>query len=279
VHQRPLGELIGLEDPIAAVTDAGLPTDDPQAVERGRGKVAAEWQSAERNVVRVTPTFFIDGRRYDGPWDETTLAEAMLGTPGHRVHSAALDFARWAPATGSLLLLATVLAISCANLPGGAAFAAFSDRPLGLAFGDSGFRMTLLHCIDDALLTVFFLVVGLEIKREMTVGRLANRRSAAFPVAAALGGMAVPALVYSLAIPDGSWERGWGIPMATDTAFAVALIVMLGERVPVALRLFLTAQPSSTIWSPSRLSPSSTREPSSGAICSRRLTSSLRSSG
>ena len=101
--------------------------------------------------------------------------------------------------------------------------------------------MPLSHWVNDGLLTVFFLLVGLEIKREFTVGRLANRRLAAFPIAAALGGMAVPAALYALVVPAGAWAHGWGIPMATDTAFAIALIVMLGTRVPVELRVFLTA--------------------------------------
>ncbi len=101
--------------------------------------------------------------------------------------------------------------------------------------------MPLRLWINDGLLTIFFLVVGLEIKREFTVGHLASRRSAALPVAAAIGGMVVPALLYVLLIPAGPWDHGWGVPMATDTAFAVALVVMLGQRVPVELRIFLTA--------------------------------------
>lgn len=88
---------------------------------------------------------------------------------------------------------------------------------------------------------IFFLVVGLEIKREFTIGHLMNARAAALPIAAAIGGMVVPALLYYLMIPDGPLARGWGIPMATDTAFAVALVAVLGSRVPVALRVFLTA--------------------------------------
>jgi len=82
--------------------------------------------------------------------------------------------------------------------------------------------------------------VGLEIKREFTVGHLATRRSAALPIAAAMGGMGVPALIYVLLVPAGDWSNGWGVPMATDTAFAVALIAVLGARVPVELRIFLT---------------------------------------
>jgi NhaA family Na+:H+ antiporter len=101
--------------------------------------------------------------------------------------------------------------------------------------------MPLLDWVNDGLLTIFFLVVGLEIKREFTVGSLASRRSAALPIAAALGGMLAPALLYTLVIPAGPWSMGWGVPMATDTAFAVALIALMGQRVPVELRIFLTA--------------------------------------
>jgi NhaA family Na+:H+ antiporter len=101
--------------------------------------------------------------------------------------------------------------------------------------------MSLQHWVNDALLTIFFLVVGLEIKREFTVGHLAGRRTAALPIAAAIGGMAVPAAIYLLIIPQGPWLQGWGVPMATDTAFAIALIAMMGRRVPVELRIFLTA--------------------------------------
>jgi NhaA family Na+:H+ antiporter len=95
--------------------------------------------------------------------------------------------------------------------------------------------------VNHGLLTVFFLVVGLEIKREFTVGRLATPRAAALPVAASLGGMLAPALLYLAVVPGGPLSAGWGIPIATDTAFAVALAVLLGDRVPVELRVFLTA--------------------------------------
>lgn len=220
----------------AVATRFGL-NGDAQSVAR----VAADIESAGRSGVRMTPTFFINGRRYDGPWDEVSLAEAMLGSLGHRVHSAALDFASWAPATGVLLLLFSIVAVALVNSPLGAPFVAFWHTPFSFVFGEAGVHLSLLQWINDALLTVFFLVVGLEIKREFTIGRLSNLRSAAFPVAAALGGMAVPAALYSLLIPHGTWQAGWGVPMATDTAFAVALIVMLGRRVPVELRVFLTA--------------------------------------
>ena len=231
------------EDDLAAVTaELGLGTPRAAKVyENARARVEADERSARVSGVQFTPTFFINGRRYDGPWDEISLSEAMLGTLGHRVRAAALDFASWGPSAGLLLLLATLLALALANSPLGPTFAGFWERELGVSLGDWRFGMSLRHWVDDGLLTIFFLVVGLEIKREFTVGHLANRRSAAFPIAAAVGGMVVPALLYLLLAPAGPLARGWGVPMATDTAFAIALIAMMGRRVPLELRVFLTA--------------------------------------
>jgi Na+:H+ antiporter, NhaA family len=140
-----------------------------------------------------------------------------------------------------LLLLATVLAIIITNSPSRQAFEAFWQLDLGFTLGGTSFHMSLQHWVNDAVLTIFFLVVGLEIKREFTVGHLASRRSAALPAAGGIGGMLVPAVLYLLVIPTGPWFRGWGVPMATDTAFAVAVIAMVGSLVPVELRIFLTA--------------------------------------
>ncbi len=232
-------DLLAAEQQIAQAWRARAPgvAARPDSVAR----VEADVTSARRSGVRYTPTFFINGSRYDGPWDESSFTDAMLLSLGHRVRIAALTFASWAPATGTLLVLATILAILLANSPYRVAVDHFWHSPIGVTFGGAAYGMSLLHWINDGLLTLFFLVVGLEIKREFTVGSLASRRSAALPIAAAIGGMAVPALLYAIAIPGGPWSAGWGVPMATDTAFAVALIAMLGTRVPVELRVFLTA--------------------------------------
>jgi len=219
----------------------GLDASDDALRRRAEQRVEADIASARHSGVMMTPTFFINGRRYDGPWDENSLSDAMLGSLGHRVRSAALDFASWAPSTGVLLLLASVLAVVLMNSALGHQFEALWETYVGFSAGDSAFRMSLRHWINDGLLTVFFLVVGLEIKREFTVGHLASRRSAALPIAGAIGGMVAPALVYLSVISSGPWANGWGVPMATDTAFAVALIVMMGARVPIELRIFLTA--------------------------------------
>jgi NhaA family Na+:H+ antiporter len=217
------------------------PGKDRETDERAKARVQADVKSAQVSHALVTPTFFINGRRYDDPWDESSFADAMLGAPGHRLRGVALDFADWAPSAGVMLLLATILAVAFTNSSVGASFEALWEQYLGISLGRAEFGMSLLHWINDGLLTIFFLVVGLEIKREFTVGRLASIRSGALPVAAAVGGMAVPAILYVLLTPAGAWSHGWGVPMATDTAFAVALIVMMGNRVPAELRVFLTA--------------------------------------
>ena len=234
------------EDDLAQVAgDLGLPCADPARAAaddaRAEARVDADVRGARASHVAITPTFFINGRRYDGPWDESSFTDAMLRRPGHRLRSAAEDFAGWAPAAGILLLLAAAMAVLLTNFGPGPAFTQFWERPLGFSFAETAFSMSLLHWVNDGLLTFFFLVVGLEIKREFTVGHLADMRAAALPIAAALGGMAVPALTYWLIVPAGPWSHGWGVPMATDTAFAVALIAMMGDRVPTSLRVFLTA--------------------------------------
>jgi Na+:H+ antiporter, NhaA family len=233
------------EDLRAVASDLTLRQEESEQAgeeaHRAQARVESDVASARASGVKMTPTFFINGRRYDGPWDESSLSDALLGSLGHRVRAAALDFARWAPSTGLLLLLMSVAAVALTNSAMGPGFEALWERTLGVSLGEAGFRMSLRDWVNDAVLTVFFLVVGLEIKRELTVGHLASRRAAALPIAAAIGGMVVPVILYAALVPSGPWAHGWGVPMATDTAFAVALVVMLGRRVPVELRIFLTA--------------------------------------
>ncbi len=231
------------DDLVAVAGDLGVEGDTPdeQAIARAKARVEADEMSARLSGATITPTFFINSRRYDGPWDDSAFADAMIGTLGHRFRAAALDFVSWGPSAGVLLLMATLLAVAFANTGAGPAFAALWGQQFGLAFDGLSFSMSLRNWIDDGLLTVFFLVVGLEIKREFTVGRLSGWRSAAMPVAGSLGGMIAPALLYLAVIPSGPWSHGWGVAMSTDTAFAIALIAMLGARVPVELRIFLTA--------------------------------------
>ena len=151
------------------------------------------------------------------------------------------DFAHKQSSGGILLIVATAIALVWANSPWGESYAALWQTKLTVGVGDFSISKDLTHWINDGLMAVFFLVVGLEIKRELLVGELSSVRSAALPIAAALGGAVVPALIY-LALNAGTeGAAGWGIPMATDIAFALGVLALLGERAPVALKVFLTA--------------------------------------
>ncbi|MGE4102070.1 MAG: Na+/H+ antiporter NhaA [Pirellulales bacterium] len=218
---------------------AGDETREP-TLELARARVDQDIQSAQDSGVQITPTFFINNHRYVGTWDESSLADAMLGTLGHRIQSAAFEFVRWGPSSGLLLGLATLLALVLSNSPWDSAFAAWWETPLGFQWGPRTFAHSVVYWVNHGLLTIFFFVVGLEIKREFTIGHLATFRSGALPVIAAMGGIILPAVIYASLAPPGL-RHGWGIPIGTDTAFAVALIVLLGSRVPIELRVFLTA--------------------------------------
>ena len=149
-------------------------------------------------------------------------------------------FLRTETRAGTLLLLATVAALAIASSPWSAAWSALWATPLSIRAGAHVLEMPALAWINDLLMAAFFLLVGLEIKREVVVGELNTTRKAALPLVAALGGMVVPALVYT-AIAGRVAPAGWGVPMATDIAFSLGLARLLGARVPPALLVFLTA--------------------------------------
>jgi NhaA family Na+:H+ antiporter len=140
--------------------------------------------------------------------------------------------------SGIALILAAAVAIVLANSPAGDSVDHFWHTRLEVSAGSISIDETLGHWVNDGLMTVFFLVAGLEIKREMVTGDLREPRKAALPVVGALGGMIVPAVLY-LAVSGAEGRSGWGIPMATDIAFAVGVLTLLGNRVPSPLKVFL----------------------------------------
>ncbi len=144
-------------------------------------------------------------------------------------------------ASGLLLLGAAAVAIVWANSPWAAAYFHLWETYVTVGGGALELELSLHHWINDALMAVFFFVVGLEIKREVLVGELAQPKKAALSVAAAMGGMLVPAALYAVFNVGGPGSAGWGIPMATDIAFALGVLALLGSRVPMALKVFLTA--------------------------------------
>lgn len=140
-----------------------------------------------------------------------------------------------------LLLLATVLALVLANTAAEDAYFSLLSRHITVGYGELSLSKPLLLWINDGLMGVFFFLVGLEIKREILVGELSSVRNAALPAIAAVGGMAVPALLFFALNREGPGAAGWGIPMATDIAFALGILALAGKRVPIGLTVFLTA--------------------------------------
>jgi len=150
-------------------------------------------------------------------------------------------FFRLEAASGILLLAAAAVALAWANSPFAASYVSFFATPLSVGAGSLGFDFSLLDLVNEGLMTVFFFVVGLEIKRELAIGELSSPANVALPAFAALGGMVVPAAIFAALNAGGEGAAGWGVPMATDIAFAVGALSLLRRRVPHALVVFVTA--------------------------------------
>lgn len=150
------------------------------------------------------------------------------------------EFAQSESAGGIVLACAAAVALLWANLAS-ASYVHLKELPLGLRLGPWDLQKPLEFWVNDGLMAVFFLLVGLEVKREMLIGELAGLRRAMLPILAALGGMIVPAAIYASLNWGTDAARGWGIPMATDIAFALGVLSLLGRRLPVGLKVFLTA--------------------------------------
>jgi NhaA family Na+:H+ antiporter len=147
------------------------------------------------------------------------------------VTTAFQEFAHNEAAGGGVLLACAILALLWANW----------GTYLTIGTADHALTMSLGHWVNDGLMAIFFFVVGLEIKRELLVGELASPRQAAFPAAAALGGALLPAALYAAINAGSAGADGWGVPMATDIAFVLGVLALLGDRIPIALKVFLTA--------------------------------------
>ncbi len=139
------------------------------------------------------------------------------------------------------MILAVAAALVCANFGPLRQVSKFWELPLRVGFEKVYLEMTLHAWINDGLMTLFFLSVGLELKRELMVGELSSFKDAILPIIAAFGGMVVPAMIYLVLNPHDPAARGWGVPIATDIAFAVGILVLLGRRIPAGLVVFLTA--------------------------------------
>ncbi|WP_346839337.1 Na+/H+ antiporter NhaA [Microbulbifer sp. SAOS-129_SWC] len=167
--------------------------------------------------------------------------EAPLESAFGRLVTPFEEFIHRQSSGGIVLMICALVALAIANSPLQEEYEHLLHLPFGLNVGDWSFSLSVHHWINDGLMAVFFFLVGLELKREFLVGELSDIRQAVLPVMAAIGGMVVPALIYAGLNGDSDAARGWGIPMATDIAFAVGCIALLGDRIPRSVVTFLVA--------------------------------------
>lgn len=208
--------------------------------DEARARVERDVAEGHENGVTGTPTLFVDGLRYDGAWDYHSMLEGLERPVAARVHRSARVFASLPTSAGLVLLMTAVLAIVCANTPLAPLYEHTMSSHIVVGPVGSLLSLTTREWLSEGLLALFFLLVGLEVRREMTTGTLANLRAALLPVVGAAGGVVTPALIY-LALNRGPTSRGWPIPTATDVAFSLALLAVLGDRIPVGLRVFVAA--------------------------------------
>ncbi len=181
------------------------------------------------------------GHRHDARIHQTWInSERSIPT---RFVRPFVRFTEVSASSGIVLLIAAIVALVWANGPFADTYKTFWDTHLDITLGSFHFDESLKHVVNDGLMAIFFFVVGLEIKRELVVGDLRDRKQAALPAIAAIGGMVVPALIFVAFVAGSGGEaiRGWGIPMATDIAFSIGVISLLGDRVSSGAKLFLLA--------------------------------------
>jgi NhaA family Na+:H+ antiporter len=196
---------------------------------------------AQQNKIKLVPGITVNGKLYSGAWDEHALIEYIESFKNRPVSHALESFVKWGAAAAIILLIAAIAALIFANIGFSEEYEFLRHFKLGFAAGDFKLFLPLETWINDGLMAIFFLLIGLEIKREIISGELSNIKKATMPVVGALGGMIIPALLYLLINHKGEGAHGWGVPMATDIAFVLGLMALLGSKVPLALKAFITA--------------------------------------
>jgi len=203
-------------------------------------RVEEDLAAARRDGVTGTPTLYVDGVRYDGAWDFYSMLDVLERPVAEQIHRSARAFANLPASGGLVLILAALAALIFANSPFASAYYGFIRTPFGIGSPGSLLSLSVGEWFSEGLLAFFFLLVGLEIRREITAGALSDPKVAALPVFSAFGAAVAPALIY-LAINRGHAVSGWSVPTATDIAFSLGVLALLGDRVPPSLRVFVAA--------------------------------------
>jgi NhaA family Na+:H+ antiporter len=205
-----------------------------------RRRVDEDLADGRRDGVTGTPTIFVDGVRYDGAWDFYSMLEALDRPVGAQVQRTARAFANLPTSAGLVLLAAAAVALICANGPLADMYQQFVTAQIGLGPPRGGVWLSVADWCSEGLLAIFFLIVGLEIRREISGGSLSQPRAAAAPVIAALGGAVVPVTIY-LAFNPGPTARGWPAPVDTGIPFTLGILAIFGGRASASLKAFIAA--------------------------------------
>jgi len=236
-HDLPIDETVLLEIGASLGLDMRrfrADLEDPAL----RQRVDEDLQEGRRDGVSATPTIFIDGLRYDGAWDFDSMLEALQPPLGAQVKRTARAFANLPASAGIALLFAAMLAVVCANGPLVGEYQRFVSTRVEIGLAAQTLALSVAGWCSEGLLAIFFLILGLEIRREMITGSLADRKSASTPVLAAIGGIIVPAVLY-LVLNRGPTAAGWSVPADTGIAFTLAVLALFGARVPAGLKVFI----------------------------------------
>ncbi len=203
-----------------------------------RRRVEEDLADGRANGVTATPTIFVDGQRYDGAWDFYSMLEALEQPVGARVKQTARAFANLPTSAGLILLAAAAAALICANSALAPAYQRVVRTEIGIGPMGGALSLSVAEWCSEGLLAIFFLILGLEIRREATAGAFTDRRAALAPLLAALGGIIAPAAVY-LAFNPGPTAPGWSAAADTGVAFTLGVLAVFGARVSAGLKVFV----------------------------------------
>jgi NhaA family Na+:H+ antiporter len=236
-HELPLDKSVLLE--IAASLGLDMDRFDRDlADERLRRRVEEDLADGRRNGVTATPTIFVDGVRYDGAWDFYSMLEAVERPVGAQVRRTARAFANLPSSAALVLLAATLAALIWANSPIASGYESFVNTPLRIGSPHAALTLSVAGWCSEGLLALFFVILGLEIRREVTAGSLTDLHAAFAPILAAIGGLVAPAGVY-LALNTTTTARGWLVPTDTSIATTLGILALLGLRASAGLKVFV----------------------------------------
>ena len=204
-------------------------------------RVLQDIEDSKSSGLVVFPSLTINDEPYNGAWDDESLFAAIEKRGNKQFNKAIESFFDWGASAAAVLIIATFGALLMVNLGFEETYEHWRHTEFGFTFAHSELILPIEIWINDFLMAIFFLLIGLEIKKEVLDGELSDKKRAAMPVIGAIGGMLVPALLYVAVNMGTETSNGWGIPMATDIAFTLGLMALMGTRIPLSLKIFISA--------------------------------------